>query len=118
MMWQDFDKKGYKPRTELSVPKDSGESLEDFETVASRIEFQLNEFISKWDADKYVYTKALNYLMPPQKGKMLWINKGGDKDISIVLTKEGKSWLKKQLEDFASSGKSNIKYAGDRGVKS
>jgi hypothetical protein len=118
MMWQDFDKSGYKPRTELAIPAGSEESLEKFDDVVSRIEFQMNSFIKMWQYEEYAYIKALNYLLPPQKGKPAWVNKGDSKNPNITLTNFGKTWLKKQIEDYASDNKADIKYEEGRGFRS
>jgi len=118
-MWDDFDSdKGYTPRTDLKVSSGKAESLEDFDTISERIEYQLNEFIRQWYKDERVFVKALNHLMPPQKGKPTWINKGTATDPKINLTKEGRLWLKKQLEDYAFEGKADTKYNGGRGFRS
>jgi hypothetical protein len=118
-MWDDFDgKKGYTPRQGPKAEKDTAESLEDFDTIALRIEFQLNEFVRQWYRDERVFNKALNYLMPPQKGKLAWVNNGDSNNPKITLTQSGKVWLKKQLEDFSTSNKADTKYNKGAGFRS
>jgi hypothetical protein len=119
MMWNDFDKSGYKPRTELVIPAGSEESFEKFDDVVSRIEFQINGFINGWNNyGRLTSIKALNYLFPPQRGKPGWLNKSAGDNPEIVLTKEGKDWLKKQLEDYEAEGKADVKYNNGRGFRS
>lgn len=118
MMWQDFDKSGYKPRTELSIPEGSEESILEFENVVSRIEFQMNSFIKMWQYEDYAYIKALNYLLPRQNGKPAWINNGNSKEPQIKLTDVGIEWLKKQIEDYGADNKSDVKYMEGRGFRS
>ncbi len=116
-MWREWNKGGYKPRDTVAITNGTEESLEKFDEIAGRIQEQINGFLNNWGYGKAIYVKALNRMLPPRNGKVLWENNGTDDKPDIVLTALGRTWLKNQLIQFRDKDRANIKYEVAGGVR-
>ena len=98
--WNDFNTSGHKSRSDDLPEEIPSESLEDFDAIASKIEFQISGIITDWKVDPRMIEMELRRSFPPENKSdvPMYELKQEGKITTFKFTEEGKKLLQKRLQ--------------------